>query len=52
MRVIIAKCEELMRPSVLPGVMKKMIMQMRTGIFPMNIGFFVKTKEHTSAEIF
>jgi hypothetical protein len=26
-------------------------MQMRTSISPMNIGYFVKTKEQTSAEI-
>ncbi len=28
-----------------------MVMQMRTSISPMNIGFFVKTKVQTSAEI-
>jgi hypothetical protein len=27
-------------------------MQMRTSIFPMNIGFFLKTKEQTSPEVF
>jgi hypothetical protein len=52
MRVIVAKCEELMRPGVLPGVR-----QVKDGnadedqYLPMNVRFFVKTKVQTSAEI-